>query len=81
MTAAVIPAELSPAVQWLERNYDEPYAFNALYQAPVHAPVGLFTAKPDHRSDCYCETGEGEIWIQADQAFKCGPSFGNGTES
>jgi hypothetical protein len=36
----------------------------------IHTPRGLFGVKPNHRADCYCETGDGEIWLQADAAAK-----------
>lgn len=67
MTAAV--------VAWLERDYDQLGAFRVPDGAPVHTPVGLFSAHADHRTDCHCVTGEGEIWTQADTVFKGGPSF------
>lgn len=51
------------AVEWLER-FREP-----VYEE-IHIPRGLFQAKPDHRADCRCETGEGAIWTQADSAAK-----------
>lgn len=56
------------AVAWLERNYDQPYAF-----APplLHSPVGLFVLKDDHGSYCLCETPqETETWPLANTAAK-----------
>lgn len=58
------------AVQWLEADYDEPGAFRYPVGEGLHTPFGLFQAKPNHRADCLCETGECEIWLQVDVAAK-----------
>lgn len=58
------------AIAWLEQDYDQPCAFREPIYREIHTPQGLFRTKPDHRADCYCETGDGEIWIQADVASK-----------
>jgi hypothetical protein len=58
------------AVAWLERDYDQPGRFRVPVHLEVHTPRDLFEAMPDHRSDCFCETGEGEIWTQAGAAAK-----------
>lgn len=63
-------SEVSAAVAWLERGYDEPGAFERPPFAGVHTPTGLYSTKPNHPSDCLCETGEGEFWLQADTAMK-----------
>lgn len=61
---------MTDPIAWLERGYDEPDAFREPNTRETHTPLGLFRTKPDHRGDCYCETGAGEIWLQADVAAK-----------
>lgn len=58
------------AAEWLEAGYDKPGAFRYPIGEGLHTPSGLFHTKPDHRDDCLCETGEGEIWLRADTAAK-----------
>jgi hypothetical protein len=58
------------AVGWLERNYGQPGAFREPASRETHTPPDLFQVKPDHPSDCLCETGEGEFWIQTPAAAK-----------
>lgn len=58
------------AVEWLERGYDKPRAFREPAFKEIHAPSGPFQIKPDHPSDCLCETGEGEFWLQAPTVMK-----------
>lgn len=59
----------------LESGYDDPHAFSVLHNSGwAHTPDGMASVRNDHRRDCYCETGGGEIWTQADTAMKWGPS-------
>jgi hypothetical protein len=57
-------------IAWLERDYDQPGAFKYPIGEGLHTPFGLFQVKPSHPTDCRCETGEGEFWLQADVAAK-----------
>lgn len=57
-------------VEWLEADYDTPCAFRYPIGDGLHTPFGLLQTKPDHRDDCLCETGQGEIWLRADVAAK-----------
>jgi hypothetical protein len=61
------------AVAWLERDYDQPSRFARPPFSSSHTPRDVFQVKPNHRGDCYCESGQGEIWTQADAAMKWGP--------
>jgi hypothetical protein len=62
--------DTSLAIAWLERDYSQPGAFREPVFREIHTPTGLFQTRPDHRNDCYCETGDGEIWTQADAVMK-----------
>lgn len=63
-------SNVATPVEWLESDYDQPGRFREPEFREVHTPLGLFDTKPDHRGDCFCETGAGEIWTQATQAAK-----------
>jgi hypothetical protein len=58
------------AIDWLEQNYHQPQAFQESASRETHTPPGLLQVKPNHPSDCLCETGEGEFWTQSDAAMK-----------
>ena len=59
-----------PRIAGLERNFDHADAFERPPFAGVHTPTGLYSTKPNHPSDCLCETGKGEFWLQADTVMK-----------
>lgn len=66
------PQKPSKAVlRELESGYDDPKAFNVLHNSGwAHTPSGMASVREDHRGDCHCESGGGEIWTQNDTATK-----------
>jgi hypothetical protein len=62
-------SEVSAAVAWLERGYDEPGAFRCWDD--VWTPRGLFQIKPDHAAGCPCASPRhGGLWTHTDVAAK-----------
>jgi hypothetical protein len=57
------------AIAWLERDYGQLSYFECPRGRVTTTPAGLYEMKPDHPSECGCETDPGSWMARRDAAW------------